>query len=292
MAPFVYYTPQGQPIPNRTLDTPDEINGINRALDSNYTERDTLYDVFNNFYEEWEIAYLHDHTRLYAEEEALEHVNAFIRNYDGFNTPLILPANYLPLHESFEYRPIPYLDLTVDNDNVAPPPPMIEDENDNVAPPPPMIEEENELPFVYTLPTYLDLTVDNDNVTPPPPMIEEENDDDSDSDMEIEPLPLDRNVIGIDDWNNYRWLPPPPMIEDENELPFVYDVTTRVPPPEVNRVGYTHPVFDYPTTPAGVNRVGYTNADTDADTDSDDEMEGAGRNHISPHTVRPFFAMN
>ena len=238
--PAVYYTPEGQPIPNRTLDTPDEINGINRALDSNYTERDTLYDVFNNFYEEWEIAYLHDHTRLYAEEEALEHVNAFIRNYDGFNTPLILPANYLPLHESFEYRPIPYLDLTVDN------------------------------------------------VAPPPPMIEEENDDDSD--MEIEPLPLDRNVIGIDDWNNYRWLPPPPMIEEENELPFVYDVTTRVPSPEVNIVGYTHPDFDYPTTLAGVNRVGYTNADTDDDTDSDDEMEGAGI--IRPHNVRPFFTMN
>ena len=180
--PAVYYTPEGQPIPNRTLDTPDEINGINNSLNSNYTERDTLYDVFNNFYDEWESAYLHNHTAQYANNEALRNVNELIWGYDGIhtNTPLVLPANHIPYHpETFGERPVPFFDLTVNDDNIAPPPPTVE-END----PPPMFDltAPNATTGVNTVGLW-------------------NADTDTDSDSEEIELPLGMNVVGFDENN-------------------------------------------------------------------------------------------
>ena len=171
IAPAVYFTNEGEAIPNRTLDTPDEINEVNTLdPDVNYNERDMLYDVFNNIYDDWYAAYRHNHSRSDANALALEEINRFVGTYSNIshsNTALILPDGYIPHHDTFHYEPIPFVDL-----------------------------------------------VDGGNPDPNPNNV---------------------NVVG-------------------NEI--------------------------------------HANTNPNAMEVSDDEMEGAGRNYISPHTVLPFFAMN
>ena len=50
--PIVWRDNQGRTIPNRTLDTPEEIDMVNQLGDEEFDHTDRVYDVFNEMFQE------------------------------------------------------------------------------------------------------------------------------------------------------------------------------------------------------------------------------------------------
>ena len=174
MPNIVYYGQDDEPIANRSLDTPNEIVYWNsRGYNVNHTNY--LYEVLDRLFDETEqTALAEGNDEMDAFFLARETTNNVIRDYENnTGTAIRLPASYIPYHESLNERPIPFFDLTVDN-NDAPPPPMI---------------EATEPPPVY-------------DFAPPPAGVNRVNvwdADTDDSDSDLEPLPLNPNNMEVSD---------------------------------------------------------------------------------------------
>ena len=163
----VYWGQDHRPIRNRNLDTPDEIEFLNsRGFGVNHTNY--LYDVFNSIYDRLRQQALNAGNDLPdAHIEALEGVNNAIRDYEAnTQTPVRLPDNYIPQHETFGERPVLFYDLTTD------------DEENNTNP--------NVIPEVEP-PAYFDLVPPADGVNV---VGNYDTDESSEWDMDLEPLPL------------------------------------------------------------------------------------------------------
>jgi len=114
---MLYYGQDNQPLPNRSLDTPNEIAYWNsRGYNVNHTNY--LYDVLDRLFNDAEQeALMNGNSRYDAALQATRRSRNAIRYYErNTGTPIQLPANYIPHHETFGERPIPIIDLTVDDD--------------------------------------------------------------------------------------------------------------------------------------------------------------------------------
>ena len=122
----IFYDEENVPIPNRSLDTPEEIQYLN-AQGFNMDSTNFLYDVFNRAFdltrEHLENQGLDEEA---ARDEALGRVDAFIEHYDALTgTPLQVPDNYVPQHDTFSERQLPIIDLTGESDEEDAPPNVI-----------------------------------------------------------------------------------------------------------------------------------------------------------------------
>ena len=165
----IYFDRNNRPIPNRTLDTPSEIAYL-RSRGFNVDENNYLYDVFNDVYTDLNNQLIQDNVSANeAHWEALRQANLAVDRYERVTqTPLELPANHIPNHDSFGERPIPFANLT--DDDAPQTQPATVEENET---PPPMFD-------LTDAPAGVNRVSDFDT-----------DDDDSDSDMELEPLSLE-----------------------------------------------------------------------------------------------------
>ena len=188
MPNIVYYGQDIQPIANRSLDTPNEIAyWNNRGYNVNNTNY--LYEVLDRLFDETEqTALAEENDEMDAFYLARQTTNNVIRDYENnTGTAIRLPASYIPYHESFSRRPIPFFDLTGDNNDDVDVW-NVDNNNNNDAPPPPMIEA-TEPPPVY-------------DFAPPPAGVNRVNvwdADTDDSDSDLEPLPLNPNNMEVSD---------------------------------------------------------------------------------------------
>tara|TARA_R110002153_G_scaffold24407_6_gene77956 strand:- start:100 stop:657 length:558 start_codon:yes stop_codon:yes gene_type:complete len=132
----IYFDRNNRPIPNRSLDTPSEIAYL-RSRGFNVDENNYLYDVFNDVYTVINNQLIQDNvSSAEAHWEALRQAHLAVDRYERVTqTPLELPANHIPNHESFGERPIPFANLTDDDAPQAQPATVEENET-----PPPMFD--------------------------------------------------------------------------------------------------------------------------------------------------------
>ncbi len=121
----VYYDEDDVPIPNRSLDSPEELQYV-LAQGMNMDNTNYLYDVFNRAFD---VTREHLVNQGMNEQEArdvaLGRVDAFIENYEEMSeTPLRFPDNYVPHHDTYSERPLPIIDLTGDDEEDDAPPPV------------------------------------------------------------------------------------------------------------------------------------------------------------------------
>ena len=111
----IYFDRNNRPIPNRSLDTPSEIAYLRRR-GFNVDENNYIYDVFNDVYTDLNNQLIQDNVSAdEAHWEASREANLAVDRYERVTqTPLILPANHIPNHESFGERPIPFAKFTDD----------------------------------------------------------------------------------------------------------------------------------------------------------------------------------